>query len=79
MLVSPLMGPILGFTLGTSVRDMMLVKRGIVAETIGFLGCLLVGIIAGVAPHLRRGKGPWPGKGQAGGAGWRRQCIEPLV
>ncbi|KAG1661650.1 hypothetical protein FOA52_007531 [Chlamydomonas sp. UWO 241] len=57
MLVSPLMGPILGFTFGTSLRDVMLIKRGLVAEAIGILACFLVGFVGGlvVCPWT-----PWP-------------------
>ena len=53
MLVSPLMGPILGFTFGTVVRDKDLVKTGIYAELIG------IGLALGVGVFLGLTLGPW--------------------
>ncbi|GLI69557.1 hypothetical protein VaNZ11_014193 [Volvox africanus] len=49
MLVSPLMGPILAFSFGTSVRDPYLIWKGVVAETVGVMLTFLVGLIVGLA------------------------------
>ncbi len=47
MLVSPLMGPILGFTFGTIVRDRALFMRGMLSELVGLFVTFMVGFVAG--------------------------------
>ncbi|GIL74931.1 hypothetical protein Vretifemale_4796 [Volvox reticuliferus] len=49
MLVSPLMGPILAFSFGTSASDPYLMWKGVVSETVGVLLTFLVGFIVGLA------------------------------
>ncbi|GIL48023.1 hypothetical protein Vafri_4754 [Volvox africanus] len=49
MLVSPLMGPILAFSFGTSVRDSYLIYKGVLAETVGVMLTFLVGLTLGFA------------------------------
>lgn len=48
MLVSPLMGPILGMTFGTFIFDWPLVKRALLTETLGLLICVLGGLVIGL-------------------------------
>ena len=61
MLVSPMMGPILGFTFGTVVRDLRLVGVGLRSESLALLICVLIGFIGGLfaAPASMR-QTPWP-------------------
>ena len=47
MLLSPLMSPILAFTLGTAMRDWVMVKQGLKAELVGLSLCLVVGVVVG--------------------------------
>lgn len=47
MLVSPLMGPILGITFGTFIFDWPLVKRALLTEILGLLICVLGGLVIG--------------------------------
>lgn len=48
MLVSPIMGPVLGLTFGTQVKDWPLVKGSLINETIALLVCILIGILIGL-------------------------------
>lgn len=59
MLVSPLMGPILAQTLGATLSDHELVKRGFFAEVVGLFLCLLVGFIGGLCSAPANGD-TWP-------------------
>lgn len=47
MLMSPLLGPILAFSFGTSTRDWHMVRLGIAIELIGLAITFVVGFIAG--------------------------------
>lgn len=49
MLVSPMMGPILGFTFGSVVQDLDLVLTGLKSEALALLACILVGFLGGLA------------------------------
>uniref|UniRef100_A0A7S0RRS5 TIGR00341 family protein n=1 Tax=Chlamydomonas leiostraca TaxID=1034604 RepID=A0A7S0RRS5_9CHLO len=48
MLLSPLMGPILGFSLGTMMFDHHLMLTGLVCEFIGILETFMVGFVMGL-------------------------------
>lgn len=48
MLVSPLMGPIVAFTFGTTVRDGRLIANGLCTAAVGVLECFLIGGIIGL-------------------------------
>lgn len=48
MLVSPIMGPILGITLGYRVADWQLFKTGVINELKMALTCYLMGCIFGM-------------------------------
>jgi len=48
MLVSPLMGPILGTTFGYAVRDGHLVRRGFKSTFLGLLTCVVLGYLFGL-------------------------------
>ena len=47
MLVSPLMGPILAVTWGLTMKDSMLIKRGVRNEAVGALMSWLTGLVVG--------------------------------
>ena len=48
MLVSPLMGPVLAFTLGITLQDKYLMKLGFKNELISILICIIVGFTNGI-------------------------------
>ncbi|CAG5136723.1 unnamed protein product, partial [Candidula unifasciata] len=50
MLISPLMGPIVAFVFGTVIKNMELLKVGVVTEMKGLTLCILVGFISGFIP-----------------------------
>ncbi|GLG97356.1 Uncharacterized protein GBIM_04130 [Gryllus bimaculatus] len=62
MLISPLMGPIMAFTLGTLGRERRLQRRGVRVEVLGLAGCLLLGFLFGLAAAGVAGGAPpsWP-------------------
>ena len=62
MLVSALMGPILGMTFGTFIADPALIVQGLVSEALGFLLCILGGVIVAAAASRYAGDGDldWP-------------------
>ncbi|GMH81061.1 hypothetical protein TL16_g08812, partial [Triparma laevis f. inornata] len=48
MLVSPIMGPVLGLSFGSVIRDYKLVRKGMWTEIVALLLCCLLGVILGV-------------------------------
>lgn len=48
MLVSPIMGPVLGLTFGTRIRDWPLVRSSLLHESLALLGCVLIGALIGI-------------------------------
>lgn len=48
MLISPIMGPILGMSVGLLIKDFNLIKKAIWSECIGILLCTVTGIIYGI-------------------------------
>ncbi len=62
MLVSALMGPILGMTFGTFIADPALIVQGLVSEALGFLLCILGGVIVAAISSRYAGEGDldWP-------------------
>ncbi|MBD3230521.1 MAG: DUF389 domain-containing protein [Candidatus Lokiarchaeota archaeon] len=52
MVLAPLMGPILGLSFGTVIKDKMLIKKAAKSEIFGFLISVLCGIIIGVLYYL---------------------------
>ena len=48
MLVSPLMGPCMGFTFGTMVREWPLVLRSLLNECLSLLLCVFIGFLVGL-------------------------------
>ncbi len=47
MLVSPIMGPVVGLAYGTTICDWKMVKRSIRTECISLIFCILVGTVIG--------------------------------
>jgi uncharacterized hydrophobic protein (TIGR00271 family) len=47
MLVSPIMGPVVGLAYGTTIRDWKMVKRSIKTECFSLIFCILVGAVIG--------------------------------
>ena len=48
MLVSPIMGPVLGLTFGSRVGDWPLVITSLKNESLALLGCILIGVLLGL-------------------------------
>jgi len=66
MLVSPIMGPIMGITLGYRVADWPLFKAGVINEfkmaiTCYVMGCLFGLILGDILGHAGNSSYPWPG------------------
>ena len=63
MLVSPLMGPCMGFTFGTMVREWPLVQRSLRNECLSLLLCVFVGFLVGflfLSDAFRATYNEWP-------------------
>lgn len=60
MLLSPLMNPILGFTLGAVMRDNYLVRVGIRAELGGLIATIFVGLCVGILFSPWSDQFSWP-------------------
>jgi hypothetical protein len=61
MLVSPIMGPVLGLTFGSRIQDWPLVKSSLRHELLALLGCVLVGaLIACGASFTSLAEDTWP-------------------
>lgn len=60
MLVSVLMGPILGITFGCVIRDFAMVNAGICNEFVGFLIALMVGVVIGLVYYCTNDPYEWP-------------------
>lgn len=60
MLVSPLMGPVLAVTLGTSVLHTKMVKTGLVTGFVAIMVCLAVGFVTGVVASFFDVHYQWP-------------------
>lgn len=73
MLVSPLMGPILGVTFGTAIQKKAMVMRSIRNEAYGMLICVFVGIIAGLVVS------PFFGPGGLEGEQWHDPLISKEI
>ena len=60
MLLSPLMGPLLGLSYGTIISDKLLFKEGLKNELIGILISFMVGVIIGLAYYKFSDNFNWP-------------------
>jgi uncharacterized hydrophobic protein (TIGR00271 family) len=74
MLVSALMGPILGLTFGCVIKDWDMVARGALNEFIGVMIALVVGIVIGLLYYLSEDRFDWPTEQMAS-----RGTLESLV
>jgi uncharacterized hydrophobic protein (TIGR00271 family) len=48
MLISPIMGPVLGLTFGSRIRDFPLARLSLFNELIALLGCIGIGVLCGI-------------------------------
>ncbi|KAL3917623.1 MAG: hypothetical protein SGILL_004627 [Bacillariaceae sp.] len=48
MLVSPLMGPVVGIAYGASIQDFKMVRIAFVTEALSLIGCILTGALVGM-------------------------------
>ncbi|XP_071964188.1 uncharacterized protein [Antedon mediterranea] len=60
MLISPLMGPIMGGTFGIVIKHNPLRNNGIKTEVVGLLMCVLCGLLFGFVAYPVLGKDVWP-------------------
>ncbi|GFW09027.1 uncharacterized protein TNCV_3081191 [Trichonephila clavipes] len=69
MLISPIMGPIMAFTFGLTIRDKKLVRMALRTELIGLSVCLISGFLFGfICGNFSEtwGAGKWPTSEMAG-------------
>ncbi|XP_042897542.1 uncharacterized protein [Parasteatoda tepidariorum] len=69
MLISPIMGPIMAFTFGITIRDKKLIKMALRTELIGLTTCLISGFLFGfICGNFSEtwGAGKWPTPEMAG-------------
>ncbi|CAB9497030.1 Domain of unknown function (DUF389) [Seminavis robusta] len=61
MLVSPIMGPVLGLTFGSRVRDWPLVTGSLFNESMALMVCVLIGLLIGIlAGFTKDARENWP-------------------
>jgi uncharacterized hydrophobic protein (TIGR00271 family) len=60
MLVSPIMGPVVGLAYGTTIHDWKMVKRSIRTECISLIFCILVGAVIGAITGPTSLADDWP-------------------
>jgi uncharacterized membrane protein len=60
MLVSPIMGPVVGLAYGTTIRDWRLVRRSLRNESISLLACIFMGIIIAACTFKSGLAESWP-------------------
>ena len=61
MLVSPIMGPVLGLTFGTRIYDWSLVRLSFFSESLALLGCVLIGALVGLcSAFTNMARDDWP-------------------
>jgi uncharacterized hydrophobic protein (TIGR00271 family) len=60
MLVSPIMGPVVGLAYGTTIHDWKMVKRSIRTECFSLMFCILVGAVIGAITGKTDLSDDWP-------------------
>jgi uncharacterized hydrophobic protein (TIGR00271 family) len=60
MLVSPIMGPVVGLAYGTTICDWKMVKRSIRTECLSLIFCILVGAVIGAITGKTELADDWP-------------------
>ena len=60
MLISPIMGPVLGLTFGTRIRDFPLARLSLFNELIALLGCVVIGVVCGICAAFTASAEDWP-------------------
>lgn len=60
MLVSPIMGPVVGLAYGTTIRDWKLVRRSLRNESISLLACIVMGITIAACTAKTSLSDSWP-------------------
>jgi len=60
MLVSPLMGPVVGMAYGTTILDLKIVKTSLITETTSLLFCIIMGCIVGLITGPTQLADAWP-------------------
>eukprot|EP01129_Flabellula_baltica_P016370 TRINITY_DN8687_c0_g1_i1.p1 TRINITY_DN8687_c0_g1~~TRINITY_DN8687_c0_g1_i1.p1 ORF type:complete len:360 (-),score=66.97 TRINITY_DN8687_c0_g1_i1:28-1086(-) len=78
MVISPLMGPILGLTFGTIIQDKMMVIKSIRNEIIGVFLTFVIGMVMGVSYGFGIEDGKWGGA-EIEGRGLAANLIPSIV
>ncbi|GAX11374.1 hypothetical protein FisN_22Lh044 [Fistulifera solaris] len=60
MLVSPIMGPVIGLAYGTTIRDWAMVKRAMVVEFASLVICIVMGALIGLVTGPTSLSDDWP-------------------
>jgi uncharacterized hydrophobic protein (TIGR00271 family) len=60
MLVSPIMGPVIGLAYGATIRDWSMVKRALMTELISIFACIAIGALIGLVTGPTSLSDDWP-------------------
>ncbi|GAX20477.1 hypothetical protein FisN_22Hh045 [Fistulifera solaris] len=60
MLVSPIMGPVIGLAYGATIRDWSMVKRALMTELISIFACVAIGALIGLITGPTGLSDDWP-------------------
>jgi Domain of unknown function (DUF389) len=60
MLVSPLMGPVVGLAYGSTIRDWKLVRKSLIVELISLFFCIFMGMLLASVTGLTSLSDSWP-------------------
>lgn len=60
MLVSPIMGPVVGLAYGSTIRDWRLVRKSLAVETISLIVCIVMGMTIGAITGPTPLSDDWP-------------------
>lgn len=60
MLVSPIMGPVIGLAYGATIRDWSMVKRALFAELVSLVVCMFIGALIGLLTGPTGLSDNWP-------------------
>lgn len=60
MLVSPIMGPVVGMAYGATIHDYRLLRKAIKTETISIIFCIVIGVLIGVCTGPTELSKDWP-------------------
>lgn len=75
MLVSPIMGPVVGMAYGATIRDWRLCRRALYTELISLLVCIASGVMIGLMTGSTALANNWPNEEMLGRASWLNLAV----